>query len=136
MYKLTEALDLDTGEAARVFPLIKDMEKELRRLHDQERNQIRALDLELQRETPGEETLKQGLEAVEATRLEIMKLHQDHARRLSGVLSIEKMARFVVFQMKWQERMREAMEGIRERRQDRRERLRDGFPEDPPPTGK
>jgi hypothetical protein len=97
MWKLTEELDLTEAEGAKVFPLLRQYEEQKRELREENRRLVR----ELQRMIDAgasEGDLKKAIKALEANDQKRNKVQQEGFDKLAKVLSVEKQARYIVFQ--------------------------------------
>jgi hypothetical protein len=97
MWKLTEELDLTEAEGAKVFPLLRQYEEQKRELREENRRLVR----ELQRMIDAgasEGDLKRAIKALEENDRKRNKVQEEGFGKLAKVLSVEKQARYIVFQ--------------------------------------
>jgi len=97
MWKLTEELDLTEEEGAKVFPLLRQYEEKKRELREENRRLVRELQ-QMIADKASEGDLKKAIKALEENDRKRNKVQKEGSDKLAKVLSVEKQARYIVFQ--------------------------------------
>jgi Spy/CpxP family protein refolding chaperone len=105
MQKLTERLSLTEEERAKVFPLLSQYEEKRRALRHENRELVRELERMIENKaTVGE--LKKTIRALEENDNKLREVKEEGFHELAKVLSLEKQARYIVFQEQFRREMR------------------------------
>jgi hypothetical protein len=97
MWKLTEELDLTEAEGAKVFPLLRTYEGKKRELRAENRRIVQELK-QMIADGASEGDLKRMIKALEANDRKRNKVQKEGFDELAKILSVEKQARYIVFQ--------------------------------------
>ncbi|MCJ7664257.1 MAG: hypothetical protein MUO24_08450 [Desulfobacterales bacterium] len=103
--KLTERLDLTEEEKAKVFPLLSQYEEKRRALRQKNRELVRELERMLENKTTVGE-LKKTIQALEENDSKLREVKEKGFQELARILSVEKQARYIVFQEQFRREMR------------------------------
>ncbi len=137
IWKMTEALNLDEDQAAKLFPKLAQLEASRREFHRQQaalRDQLAEL---LQQQPLRDREVKARLERLERAEMRFRGREQRIKEALRSILSVEQQARLALFEDRFETEMRRAIQHLRQRHR----RLPPGpaqgmeapGPKDPPP---
>jgi DNA phosphorothioation-dependent restriction protein DptG len=107
MQKLTEKLNLTEEERAKVFPLFRQYDERQRVLRQENRQLMRELQKMLD-DNASEQELKKTIEALEENEHKLQELKEEGFHELAKIISIEKQAKYIVFQA----RFKHVMDGL------------------------
>lgn len=117
MWRLTEALDLDEKTSAKIFPLLKKIDKKRAEIENAQREgmiELRQLLKEKQ-----EARLKGLLEGLEKNHKELQRIKDEELAEVKKILTIEQQARYIIFLQEFNKEVRRLIAEARERRHER-----------------
>ena len=97
MWKLTEDLSLTEEEGAKLFPLLRTYEERKRELREENRKLIRELKHMID-DGASEGDLKRMIRSLEENNRKLTKVKEEGFNELAKILSVEKQAKYIVFQ--------------------------------------
>ena len=101
MWKLTEELNLTEEEGTKVFPLLSTYEEKKRELREENRRLVRELKQMIDAGA-SEGDLKKAIRSLEENDQKLSKVKKEGFNELAKILSVEKQARYIVFQEHFQ----------------------------------
>lgn len=107
MQKMTEKLDLTEEEKAKVFPLLRQYDERNRTLRHENRQLARELQKMID-DNASEQELKKTIEALEENEHKLQELREEGFHELAKIISVEKQAKYIVFQA----RFKHVMDGL------------------------
>ena len=129
--RLQAALNLSEEQTQAVRRLATANREALRRSIEREQAAVQALERTLATEPLDEQALARSLDAVETARADMERVRRDHLEELSQVLTAEQRARYLLFNRRFDARLRELIEERRDAGAPRvRPGLRDRGPRD------
>ena len=122
IWKMTEALNLDEDQAAKLFPKLAQLEASRREFHGRQRL-LRDELIELLKQRPlRDEEIKMRLDQLDRAETDFRGHEQVVRGGLRSILSLEQQARFALFEDRFETEMRSVIQDLRQRRR--------GFPPD------
>lgn len=122
IWKMTEALNLDEDQAAKLFPKLAQLEASRREFHVRQRL-LRDELVELLRQRPlRDEEIKARLDQLDRAETDFRGHEQVVRGGLRSILSLEQQARLALFEDRFETEMRSVIQDLRQRRR--------GFPPD------
>ncbi len=115
VWQMTKEIDLPTDKAEKFFPLYNDYNSQLRNVNAERRQAIRALD-SLLNKNPEATELKKGIQETLNLDAQLADEHQKFIRSLQGILSPIQVARYLVFEQKFDREIRERIRAITQQR--------------------
>ncbi len=100
MWKLTEELNLTEKEGAKLFPVLRTYEEKKRNLREEKRGLLRELEGMIKAKS-SEGDLKRAIRALEENSGKLRDVEQGAFREVEKVLSVEKQAKYIVFQARF-----------------------------------
>ena len=97
MWKLTEELDLTKEEGAKLFPLLSTYEEKKRELREENRGIVQTLKQMIDNGAP-EGDLKRTIKSLEDNEQKLNKVEEEGFHEIAKILSVEKQAKYIVFQ--------------------------------------
>jgi hypothetical protein len=97
MWKLTEELDLTKEEGAQLFPLLSTYEEKKRELREENRRIVLTLKHMID-EGASEGDLKRTIRSLEDNDRKLKKVEAEGFSEIAKILSVEKQAKYIVFQ--------------------------------------
>jgi gas vesicle protein len=101
MWKIMDALSLDSQTALKLFPIIREMDEKKMRLREKQRDLMRRMDT-LSKGTPGSagdlNTLANQIFDINE---QIAALPREEFKKLQGVLSEKQLAQYILFQQRF-----------------------------------
>jgi len=116
MWKLTQALDLDQGTSAKLFPILNKYDEQRRGTEQELRNDMRKLRTMV--DSGDESGLSGLLRKLEKNHRTMQEIKDAEWNELKGVLTVKQQAKFLIFQLEFERDMRRMISEARERRQD------------------
>lgn len=117
IWKMTEALNLDEEQAAKLFPRLAQLEASRREFHRQQRL-LRDELAELLKQRPlRDQEVKTRLEQLERAEVDFRGREQAIRGGLRLILSVEQQARLALFEDRFETEMRRIIQDLRQRRQ-------------------
>lgn len=115
IWQMTQEMDLPTDKAEKFFPLYNAYNSQLRDINVERRQAVRALD-SLLRKNPEETGLKKRIQETLNLDAQLADEHQNFIRSLEGILSPIQVARYIVFEQKFDREIRERIRVITQQR--------------------
>jgi Spy/CpxP family protein refolding chaperone len=115
IWKMTEALNLDEDQAAKLFPKLAQLEASRRELHRQQqvlRDELAEL---LKQQPLRDQEVKARLERLERIEVDFRGREQLIRGALRSILSVEQQARLALFEDRFEAEMRRAILHLRQR---------------------
>jgi regulator of replication initiation timing len=112
MWKLTEELNLSEKEGAKLFPVVHTYEEKKRGLREENRRLVRELERMI-KDKASEGELKRTIQAVEQNDRKLQEVEQEGFHEIAKILSVEKQARYIVFQAHFQHEIHGLIQGAR-----------------------
>jgi len=117
-WQLTEELDLDQETSSRLFPAMKDADKDRQRIEVENRALYREMVRLINSDKPDPGIINDILDQLQANRMETARLEEKHLKQVREILSPEDSARYLIFQVQFQRELREkAARAFREGRE-------------------
>ena len=124
MYALTEALDLDEGTAAKLFPFLKAQDDKIKDLHSAKRKHSKELRKMVRNDDFPERAANEHITALGKVDVELAQAFAAQTEGLKRLLSTEQRVKFVMVREKLEREIRKTI------RQHRKERMGgDGAPQ-------
>jgi Spy/CpxP family protein refolding chaperone len=114
-WRLTDAVDLTTEQAEKVFPLLRSFRDERRKLTREKDEILGELSAYLQTGEVDEARVDEILQDLSEIHDDLHRLELDQVQELRRILSTEQVARFIVFQDQFKRTIREIVEERRGR---------------------
>ncbi len=115
IWKMTEALNLNEHQAAKLFPRLAQLEASRREFHRQQRLLRDELAELLKQQPLPDQEVKARLERLERTEIDFRGREQAIRRGLRTILSVEQQARLALFEDRFETEMRRAIQDLRQR---------------------
>lgn len=115
IWKMTEALNLNEHQAARLFPKLAQLEASRREFHRQQRMLRDELSELLKQQPLRDQEVKARLERLERTEIDFREREQAIRGGLRTILSVEQQARLALFEDRFETEMRRAIQDLRQR---------------------
>lgn len=115
IWKMTEALNLDEDQAAKLFPKLAQLEASRREFHRQQRMLRDELTELLKQQPLRDQEVKARLERLERTEIDFRGREQVIRGGLRSILSVEQQARLALFEDRFESEMRRAIQDLRQR---------------------
>jgi len=97
MWKLTEELDLTKEEGGKLFPVLSTYEEKKRELREENRRIVQTLKQMID-DGASEGDLKRQIRSLEDNEQKLNKVEAEGFHELAKILSVEKQAKYIVFQ--------------------------------------
>ena len=120
LFRLTEVLELNEDDAARVFPIIQRYDREYRDLLEKRESLMHELQLQLNNASPDRATLSRLVDEILALEREAMRIRNEQFKELKKILTAEQYAKYLVFDAKFREDLNRMLDDIRRQRPPRR----------------
>lgn len=115
IWKMTEALNLDEDQAAKLFPRLAQLEASRREFHRQQRLLRDELTELLKQQPLRDQEVKARLERLERAEIDFRGREQVIRGGLRSILSVEQQARLALFEDRFESEMRRAIQDLRQR---------------------
>ncbi len=115
IWKMTEALNLDEDQAAKLFPRLAQLEASRREFHRQQRILRDELTELLKQQPLRDQEVKARLERLERAEIDFRGREQVIKGGLRSILSVEQQARLALFEDRFESEMRRAIQDLRQR---------------------
>ena len=112
--KLTEALQLDSAGAEKLFPVLRPFQERRRAAHGQRFDALRALEGQVQTEKPDEKAITKTLDDLMNANREIAAIAEDEYKALKPVLDPVILARYYRFQADFEKKIGELIREIKQ----------------------
>ena len=122
IWKMTEALELNEDQAARLFPKLAQMEASRREFHSRQRLLREELAQLLKQRPLRDQDVKARLDELDRAEADLKGRERAVKAELRSILSLEQLARLTLFEERFEAEMRRTIQDLRQRRQ----RLRPG----------
>jgi|GEM_PF-1198166 len=114
-WRLSEELDLDEKSSAKLFAAMKEADEEGWRIEVLNREMMRELKGELEEKQPDPRRIEALLDRLQENRMEKARAESRHLGRVREILSPEDTARYLMFQVVFQQELRDrAVRAFRE----------------------
>ena len=114
MWKLTEELDLTKEEGAKLFPLLSTYEERKRELREENRRIVLTLKQMID-DGASEGDLKRTIKSLEDNNRKLKKVEAEGFSEIAKILSVEKQAKYIVFQEYFQREIHGLVQKARHR---------------------
>ncbi len=115
IWKMTEALNLDEDQAAKLFPKLAQLEASRREFHRQQRVLRDELTELLKQQPLRDQEVKARLERLERAEIDFRGREQVIRGGVRSILSVEQQARLALFEDRFESEMRRAIQDLRQR---------------------
>jgi Spy/CpxP family protein refolding chaperone len=115
IWKMTEALNLDENQAAKLFPKLAQLESSRRQFQRQQRVLRDELSELLKQQPLRDQEVKAKLEQLERAEIDFREREQGIKGGLRTILSVEQQARLALFEDRFETEMRRAIQDLRQR---------------------
>jgi len=129
IFKLTEVLELENEDAARIFPIIQRYDSQFRQISEKKEKLLQEMHLELKKETPDQKRLKKLVDDVLGIEREFIKVRAAQFEELKKELNGEQYARFLIFDQHFREEINRMINDIHRKRKRRGRRIRQQQPQ-------
>ncbi|MBI5118544.1 hypothetical protein HZA56_18915 [Candidatus Poribacteria bacterium] len=119
MWKLTDALNLDQETAAKLFPMLHDLNVQQQKLREKRREIFEGMKAEIEKKQPDSKVLKKMIEQFQENETDMVKLRNKKLDDASKLLTDEQVARMIVFVPQFERDVRQMIDEVRTRRHDR-----------------
>ncbi|RMD98357.1 MAG: hypothetical protein D6812_13600, partial [Deltaproteobacteria bacterium] len=105
LWGLMEELQLSETEALELFPKVRDFDRQEQERHRKERRLFRQLKAELHKRSVDEGRLREIIDELARLREAGFTAERKHIEAMSRLLSTEQLARYIVFNMEFRDRI-------------------------------
>lgn len=116
LYKLVELLELSQEESASLFPVLQKYDDQFRAVTVKKGQALREMRREVSQEKPDEAKLRKLVTDILAMEREVMKVRDAQYAELGKVLNAERMAKFMLFERRFNAEMIRMVDDVRGRR--------------------
>ncbi len=120
LFRLTEVLELNEDEAARVFPVIRRYDRSYQDLQEKREQFMHELQLQLASGAPDRAALSRLVDEVLTQEREAMRVRNEEFKELKKILTPEQYAKYLIFDARFREDLNRLLDDIRRHRQQRR----------------
>jgi len=113
IWRLTEELKLDANAGAKLASFLGGIEQQRRDIMREQMETMRSLRQSLRSSKPEETKLKTSLDTLEKNHSAMQDLRNKELSGLKNILTVEQLARYLLFQQEFQREMREMIGGAR-----------------------
>lgn len=117
LLRMTQILELDEEQTAKIYPLVTRIEKEKTEIHKQIQNQMREIRVLLKEEVPEQEELKRQIEKLKELRDALKIKDREMETQLEKHLTVIQQAKFLMFANDFYRELRDNLEKARQMRQ-------------------
>jgi Spy/CpxP family protein refolding chaperone len=111
-WKLLEVLDLTSEQSTKFMPALKDFQDAKKRFEDTRRELLKELETSLESKKD-EKKLTETLSTLENNKKEYQMEQDKFLEKIKAILSLEQQAKLLLFEEKFEKRMRETIEQMR-----------------------
>lgn len=115
MWRMTEALDLTSDQSAKLFPKLKDMRQLKQEFEKNRMNIINDITHLLRQDNTPDKDLRAKLDALETAENNFRKQEANLKKDIASILTVKQQARLVLFQLKFDEEMRQIIGKVKDR---------------------
>jgi len=115
IWQMTKDMNLPTNKAEKFFPLYNDYNSQLKDIASERRQAVRGLDSLLKR-NPEDSDLRKQIREVLRLDAQLSQEHEKFLQSLDGVLSPVEVAKYIVFEQKFDREIRERIRMIMQQR--------------------
>jgi len=123
IWQLTEAVGLTSEQSERFFPIYNEHQKEHEKLEEKRREIIGRLQELGEKENPSESEIRGAIDELTELDSRFASLRGEFIKDISGVLSIKQVAKLLVFEHNFMQRLQENVRDIRRGMGERRGNL-------------
>jgi Spy/CpxP family protein refolding chaperone len=123
--QLTEAVGLTSEQSEKFFPIYNEHQKEHEKLQEKRQEVIEKLRDLGEKDNPSESEIRVAIDELTALDSRFASLRGEFINDLSGVLSIKQVAKLMVFEHNFMQRLQENIRDIRRGMGERRGNLRE-----------
>ena len=113
IWRLTEALKLDTDTGARLSSLVSSMDLKRKEIMKDYTQAMKELRVYMKAATPDEAKLKATLDTIDKKHHEMQEIRNQELKSLKDMLTVEQQARYRLFQHEFNREMRKMIAGAR-----------------------
>lgn len=113
IWRLTELLDLNPEDAAKIFPVLSKYDKLFREKGDTKDNLLKQMRLELKKEKINSVKLEKINTDIFNIERDAMNIREQMFEELSQILTPEQLAKYILFEIKFQLEIEEIINKIR-----------------------
>ncbi len=117
LLRMTQILELDEEQTAKIYPLVTRIEKEKTEIHKQIQNQMRGIRVILKEEVPDQEELKRKIEKLRELRDALKIKDREMEAQLEKHLTVIQQAKFLMFANDFYRELRDNLERARKMKQ-------------------
>jgi Spy/CpxP family protein refolding chaperone len=117
MWRMTEALDLSSDQSAKLFPKLKDMRQLREDFENTRMSIINDITYLLHQDNPADKDLRYKLDTLQTADDNFHKQEAKLQKDIASILTIKQQAKLVLFQLKFDEEMRQIIGKVREHHQ-------------------
>ena len=117
MWRMTEALDLTSDQSAKLFPKLKDMRQMKQEFDKNRMSIIKDIAYLLHQDNTADKDLRYKLDALETAESNFHKQEVNLKKDIMLILSTKQQAKLILFQLKFDEEMRQIIGKVKERYQ-------------------
>jgi hypothetical protein len=132
VWKLTEFLDLSTDQGAKVFPVLQQYEAQFRAKAKEKEDIHRSLKEAIDAKTLTKDQVAEAMAKIQAVERDAMKIRSKMLQDLTAVLTPEQMAKFLLFESRFNDEIRDMIRDIRQENRPNRRMRRAGPPQATP----
>ncbi len=113
IWRLTEILNLDPAHATKIFPTLSRYDKHFRQMGQEKDRLLGALKTELKKENPDSAKLSNISAEIFLIEKEAMEIREKMFDELKDIFTPEQMAKYIIFEIKFQKEMEEIIHKVR-----------------------
>lgn len=113
IWQLTDAVGLTSEQSKEFFPIYSKFQKDHEKIEDKRRSIIDSLDELSAKDQVSESDIKKTLDDLTATESEFATLRTRFIKDISGVLTVKQVAKLVVFEDRFRQRLQDNIRAIR-----------------------
>ena len=115
IWQMTKDMDLPANKAEKFFPLYNEYDSQLRNIGTERRQAVRVLD-SLLRCASGDSELKKQIHQILSLDAQLSQEHEKFMQSMEGVLSPLEVAKYIVFEQKFDREIRQRIRMIMQQR--------------------
>lgn len=115
MWRLLEILDLSSEQSTQFLPILKEFQDAKRDFRNSRRELLEELESALQSEKTDEKRLRENLAGLDDARKEFQLELEKFLNRSREILTVEQQAKLMLFEERFERRLKESIEHMRKR---------------------
>jgi len=119
LFRLTEVLELNEDDAARIFPVIQRYDREYRDIMEKREQLMRELQLQINSGAADPAALGRLVDEILNQEREAMRVRTEQFKELKRILTPEQYAKYLIFDARFREDLSRMLDDIRRHREPR-----------------